>query len=305
MPTELNWIARPAAAAWYWLDAAEIIGPTKSLPHQEQLAEAQHTWREFLAAQKLGWSVVSPVLLPLSAEYDSPAALAGALLPRLMPRDLAKVSAPTWSNALRVWEQSFAEHQPQVGHELQLRIGPIRELAEACLPGLLRLIGRLSDPLLLPEQVRVVVVPPYRGGHSCSFAANNTILWEGLLVNVQSQLPEVLRLAWSIAQLNLEVPTLIGELPRAVSGAAGAWATIPLVLQAGAELEQCRCEQATVQLAADTWLPPQMHGLSAAQTASVVWQWWETYAAARPAWPVALGALAAMLDNAAGLNRAD
>lgn len=300
MPTELKWIARTATAAWYWLDVAEKARADVTLPHQEQLAAAQRTWHSFLAGQDNPWQALSEALLPLSAEFDTPAMLARAMLPRFMPRERAKACEPGWTHALNAWAHAFAIAQPQLGEELLLRIGPIRELAESCLPGLLRLVGRAGDPLLLPEQARVVVVPPYRGGHSRSFPVNNTILWEGLLVNAQPQLPEVLRLCWSLVQLNLEVPVLIGDVPRSAACAAGAWAMIPLTLQAGSELEQCRCDQALVQLAAETWQPPRWGELNSEQTAAIVWMWWETYAVARPAWPIALGALIAMLDAPRG-----
>ncbi len=113
-----------------------------------------------------------------------------------MPRDRAKSAEPSWTNALRSWELAFAAQHPKLCEELHLRIGPIRELAESYLPGLLRMVGRASDTAILPEHIRVVVVPPYRGGYARGFAASNTILWEALLVNVQPQLPEVLRLCW-------------------------------------------------------------------------------------------------------------
>jgi hypothetical protein len=296
MPTELQWIARSSTAAWYWLDVAVRCETESSLPHDEQLAEPQRNWQTFLTGQGIHWPPLSEVILPLSAEFDSPATLVRAMLPRLMPRERAKACENDWLNALRAWEQAFATAQPKLGEELQLRIGPIRELAESCLPGLLRMVGRASDPLLLPELARVVVVPPYCHGYARSFPLNNTILWEALLVNVQPQLPEVLRLCWSVAQLNLEVPALVGEIPRAAACNAGAWATIPLTLHAGSELDQCGCDLPYVKLAAETWQPPRWRELDNAQTSAIVWNWWETYSVTRPAWSIALGALIAMLD---------
>jgi hypothetical protein len=296
MPTELQWIARSSTAAWYWLDVAERSDADAPVPHDHGLAEARQAWQQFLVAQDLGWQAVSEVVLPLSAEFDSPAVLARAMLPRLMPRERAKAGESAWLNALRAWEHAMAAAQPKLGEELQLRIGPIRELAESCLPGLLRMVGRASDPLLLPGLARIVVVPPYCHGYARSFPINNTILWEGLLVNVQPQLPEVLRLCWSVAQLNLEVPALVGEIPRAAACAAGAWATIPLTLHSGSELDQCGCDLPYVKLAAETWQPPRWRELSIEETSAIVWLWWETYAVARPAWPIALAALIAMLD---------
>jgi hypothetical protein len=129
---------------------------------------------------------------------------------------------------------------------------------------------------------------------------SNTIIWEGLLVNVEPQLPEVLRLCWSVAQLNLEMPALVGELSPGAACVAGTWALIPLTLHAGMELEQCRCEQSMVQLAAETWHPPRWGEMNNEQTSAIVWNWWETYTAMRPAWPVALGALMTMLKAPGG-----
>lgn len=300
MPIELQWMAKKSTAAWYWLDAFLREDRHMEMPNAELLEAPSLVFQRFLEGQEIGWQTLSETLLPLSAEFDSPAALARAVLPRLLPRDRAKSIEAIWSNALRSWEQAFAAAHPGIVEELQLRFGPIRELAESYLPGLLRMLERQSSPLLIPERARVVVVPPYRAGYSRSFPVNNTILWEGLLVNVLPQLPEVLRLCWSVAQLNLEVPALVGDLARGSACDAGAWAMIPLTLHAGMELEQCRCDQSLVQVAAETWQPPRWRDLSSEQAAEIVWNWWETYAVARPDWPVALGALIAMLDAPRG-----
>lgn len=296
MPTELQWAARNSTAAWYWQDTAAREAGRSELAHAERLEPARLSWQRFLETHDIRWDTLSETLLPLSAEFDSLSALVRAVLPRLMPRERAKLQESEWINALRPWEQAYAASNPGIVEELQLRFGPIRELAESYLPGLLRMVERVANPLLIPERARVVVVPPYRGGYSRSFPVSNTILWEGLLVNVQPQLPEVLRLCWSVAQLNLEVPALVGELSRGAACAAGAWALIPLTLHAGSELELCRCDQGTVQLAAETWQPKPWNDLSFEQTSATVWKWWETYVAMRPDWPVALGALIALLD---------
>jgi hypothetical protein len=169
MPLELQWLARYSTAAWYWLDANSRQSSCPELPNSGSLNSACAEWQRFLAGQGIAWPLLSEALLPLSAEFDSPTALARALLPRMMTRDRAKSSEPNWIHALRSWELAYATSQPKIVEELQLRIGPIRELAESYLPGLLRMVERQGNPLLVPERARVVVVPTIRAGYSRSF----------------------------------------------------------------------------------------------------------------------------------------
>jgi len=300
MPTELLWITRSSTVAWAWLDSSNRGVPIQAQfrPEEESpLSLARQEFARFLAGQRIGGGRVAQLLLPLSAEFDSPPQLAAALLPKLLPREQAKAALPDWTSVLRSWEHAFATALPKIADELPLRLGPIRELAESYLPGLLHTLSRIGDQQLLPSRARIVVIPPFEGGLSRSFPLNNTVLWEGLLANVEPRLPEVLRLCWAIAQLNLEMPCLIGNTSTELACRAGSWGMIPLALHAGSELELCRCDHDTAQLAAMTWLPePWNESLSTESTMSIVWNWWETYAVTRPAWPIAIGALIKMLD---------
>ena len=142
---------------------------------------------------------------------------------------------------------------PQVVEDLALRAGPIREQWEARGPGLLHGVGRLTDAGLVAEQAEVVLVQPVLGGGGRACALYNLVLLEAVLTNPIQSLPEVVRLGWLVAQLNLELPEFQGELRRDRALMLGSLAMVPIVLAAAEDVELSRCDEATVAVALEAW----------------------------------------------------
>ncbi|MCP4190084.1 MAG: hypothetical protein GY768_05590 [Planctomycetaceae bacterium] len=102
---------------------------------------------------------------------------------------------------LRAANAKITEFHPRLTEELLLRQRPLRELWEAHGPGLLHQISG-QQPLELPPKAQIVTVLPFHGGGGEAIAEHQSVVIENVLANPISTLPEILRLAWLIAQLS-------------------------------------------------------------------------------------------------------
>jgi hypothetical protein len=184
-------------------------------------------------------------------------------------------------------EAAWLGEWPALAEELAVRERPLREQFEARGPGLLRAVERLTTETLLVEQAEVVLVCPVVGGHGRAHPKSNRVTFEAMLTHSDPALPEVLRLGWLLTQLNLDLPAL-GEAPPLL----GSLATVPLVLAAAEQVELAVLDEMTLTRALTCWhLPAQPP-----ETVQALFTWWQTYADSQTRWPVALRALAQMLE---------
>jgi hypothetical protein len=186
-------------------------------------------------------------------------------------------------------EAAYARSVTGDAEELSLRGQPLREQWEARGPGFLKALAALTDKQLLPESAQVVLVQPVRGGGGQSFPPFNTVLFEAVLANPFPELPEVVRLGWLLAQLNLDLPDYQGELPRHRVFELGALALLPAALEAAADVEWCSAGQQSLFQAVERWKMP--------VKAAVLSDWWQTYKSSNIRWAAALGALDRMLTG--------
>ena len=97
-----------------------------------------------------------------------------------------------------------------------------------------------------------------------------------------------------LAQLNQDIPQY-GELVHGQRlGAVSQLALLPATLIAAEEVGLARYDLPSLRLAVEAWRMSTAHPVDVADT---VMAWWETYAAERPAWAVALAALSRMIDG--------
>ncbi len=184
---------------------------------------------------------------------------------------------------------------PKFGSEIPLRAGPLRQLWEAQGPGLLRMIARTTDEGLLVENAEVTLVQPILGGFGYAHLVTNRIHFEAVLINAAPELPETLRLAWLLAQLDLERPVYSELINTSRLRSLAGLAMLPVVLTAGQELDVCRCTTELIEQAVALWQADTLE-LKQSHAAAVLTSWWETYQAARPEWRIALTGLDKMLS---------
>ncbi len=190
------------------------------------------------------------------------------------------------------FERSF----PKFATEMSLRSGPMRQLWEAYGPGLLRLIERQTGQDVMVEDASVVLVQPILGGFGYAHLSGNRIHLEALLTHSDPELPESLRIAWLLSQLDLDRPEFSEQINAHRLRSVAGLAMLPAILCAGEELELCRFSPELLTKAIELWFCPTL-GLSTATASSVTDIWWETYQGSRPKWSVALTGLDRLLPS--------
>ena len=111
-------------------------------------------------------------------------------------------------------------------------------------------MARLTDPQLLVSQADVLPVFP-SGGGGTSHLLYNSISIEMADDDPVAELPEVLRLAWLVAQLNVDLPIFSENLQPGRRPLIASASMIPPVLTAAEEAELARYDLPSV---ADTSL---------------------------------------------------
>ena len=170
---------------------------------------------------------------------------------------------------------------------MELRSEPLREQWEARGPGLMANVARLIGDEVVAE-ADVILVQPALGGGGAAYPKYNSVSMEAVLANPIAELPEVVRLGWLLAQLNLDLPRYEEVLPRDRLLDVGPLAMIPPLLAAAQDVELAHLDEATLGTALAAWrVPP-------ADPTKLI-DWWETCQSSSFSWAVALGALDRML----------
>lgn len=292
---QLRWIASTRAS---WAHAAAAIARGAALAESrvaEELAPPVAMLEKWLAEQDVPgafWDHL-PALAAGIVRNDE---LASVALTKTIGRGRAEELATWLAAILRELELPWLRLYPELTDQLALRAQPLREQWEARGPGILKTFGDLTEPALLIEQADVVLVQPVLGGGGCAQLAYNSARLEAVLANPLPELPEVARLAWLLAQLQLDLPVYRELLTSTETSRAPdeicSLAVLPPVLTAASDVELLSYEPATLRLAIHRWA-----GV-ASDVDSVgdhLLAWWETYRGSRPPFAVALRALGEML----------
>jgi hypothetical protein len=177
---------------------------------------------------------------------------------------------------------------PNLDAELALRERPLREQWEARGAGLLHQIGCLTEESLIAPQCTVLLVHPALGGGGEAHLAYNSVRIEAVLANPVAELPEVIRLAWLIAQLQLDLPAISESIHADRLPHVARYAMLPPTLIAAEAVELIRFAPEELRRAIAAWGLVSPPGVDAAELVS---QWWQTYQESRPPWNIALAAL--------------
>ncbi|MGD9636048.1 MAG: hypothetical protein AB7G28_18035 [Pirellulales bacterium] len=196
---------------------------------------------------------------------------------------------------LSAYHQTIADDSKPLVDELLLRGRPLLEQWEARGPGLLRQIARSTEESIAVDAAEVTLVYPIIGGNGIAHRAVNTVSFEAVLTNPVESLPEVLRLAWLLTQLNLDLPMYADNIAAEHRDAVAQWATVPPVLAAAEYVELAPLSEQSLAEAIEAWRLP---GGNSEQAATLL-EWWSTYQDGGTSWAVALAALEQMLFVAA------
>jgi hypothetical protein len=289
MATELTW--RPHAAVSY-LHAAEVIARGWPLA-DGHLAEALQVPATELSGEirALGLSGERfwGHLIPLASRIESRRQLVELAVTKTVGRGPRfETIVANLAARVAVVDAAARGALPNLADEMPLRERPLREQWEARGPGLLSQVGYLTDESLIVPQCEVLLVHPALGGAGEAHLAYNSVRLEAMLANPVAELTEVVRLAWLISQLQLDLPTHSESIHGDRLPHIARFAMLPATLAAAETVELARLTPETVRQAIGAWRLSVPQDVDAA---ALVMDWWQTYQQTRPPWPVALKAL--------------
>ncbi|NIP85068.1 MAG: hypothetical protein GTO03_05700 [Planctomycetales bacterium] len=192
------------------------------------------------------------------------------------------------SEAVVDFWSAYQRQFPELAEQLQLRRPVWEENWSARGPGLLSAIGRFTEPGLIVPRARVFLVDPLMGGGGAVYPADQAVAIEGVLANPWVDLPEVVRLAWLLGQL--QAPAA-GDRASAAGDRRPpvvALAMLPATLQAAELVELAGFSLATIERAMEVW---QIAIDDRGATARRLWEWWQQYRRQRPPWQAAVESL--------------
>jgi hypothetical protein len=296
MKCELTWRIKAETSA---LHAASVVSsgqPTTDLPQRDALRklveEADTLARVAGIPPRLLWETACATSLDAEGADD----LAEYVNRKLFGRE-SHVSPEKISLHLRPVLQWGRRAFPNLDQTLRVRQNPLKTQWQARGPGLLHFVGKLTKADVIPPAATVALVQPVVGGHGAAHLDSNAIRFEAMLVNPLPELPEVVRMAWLISQLQIDIPANSESLNKQRLPWLAALALLPAALSAGEFVELVHVDHGIMQTAIGSWILPSFPDkqVAASNLSGTVWQWWNTYQQGRPPWPVALAALDRML----------
>jgi hypothetical protein len=289
---EVRWIASLSASA---LHAARAACRSEALAGNAlvaALAEPIVALERELEAAEVPREPFWRHIVPLAAGIESNRQLLERVLARSVGRG-PRAEALVGRLAGRVSDLEAAARAafPNLTDELALRGGPLKEQWEARGPGMMRRLAELVGDDALVGAADVALVPPVCGGGGRPSLDYSVVVFEAVLANAILQLPEVVRLAWMMAQLRMNAPVFSEAVPAPRIERIAALAMLPPTLAAAEHVELSPPLEHALPLAIERW------GLADAggDLAHTLSAWWETYLASRPPWSVALTALDKMV----------
>ncbi len=292
MPTELTWKAPFATTCLHLAD-----GLARGLPLADPRLEPAMASAGRLKAA-LEWCGTPPgrmwrLLTGLSGQNQSPAQIAEIALVKSIGRvERMSGTAAALAGAIADLQTAVRNAVPSLEAELEHRERPLREQWEARGPGLLHQVVLLTEPALMPPQADVLLVHPAFGGAGMAHLPFNSIRIEAVLANPHAELPEILRMAWLLAQLQLDLPLLSENIHADRLPHVARLAMLPAVLKAADNADLVHYSPQLLGQALTAWqlsVPPGVDAVT------MLKEWWETYELDHPPFRVALAALDAMM----------
>ncbi|QDS92929.1 hypothetical protein FF011L_16840 [Roseimaritima multifibrata] len=187
---------------------------------------------------------------------------------------------------------AYNERFPKLAEQLPLRGRPLQTAWDERGRGMLVQIGQQTHADLLPKKVEIRLVQPVSGGGGYVDFQHQAIWVEAMLTNVDPQVPELLRIAWLVARLGIGQGGANRMVEATHLPVVAALGLIPIVLQAGQNLDLVPPGELPIQRTLDLW----QQGAAPATTL-VLQDWWRQVNSGSTPFPVALKALDRMLAS--------
>jgi hypothetical protein len=289
MGPEVNWRAHLLVSS---LHAAEAVARRASIADAQLAAAIESPALQLAAEIRAAHLPVNRFwahLIPLAAKSAGRKQLVETAVTKTIGRGPRfDVVVANLAACIAGLEAAVRGALPDLSEQLALRERPLREQWEARGPGMMQQIARLTDEALLVSNCEVLLVHPALGGGGESHLSYNSVRIEAVLANPVAELPEVVRLAWLIAQLQLDLPTFSESIHADRLPHIARYAMLPAALIAAESVEIVRHAPDELQRAISAWrlaAPPDV------DAGALINQWWQTYQETRPPWRIALAAL--------------
>jgi hypothetical protein len=284
MSTELTWRTSETVnalyAAWSCCTRPQQVDPEVTDALAEPLERLRAALDEERVPAAAFWQHVFPAAALASEE---PGRLAELTLIKCIGQLETPRRVPRFSRALRALRLSATPHLAS----------PALDFLETAWQrhgsALLSTIGQLTESELVPETATAIGVTPLLGGGGLAVLSGNVAIVEAVAEDPWPELPEAVRLAWLIAQLQIDLPRYSEHIPGARRGRVAELALLPVAVEAA---RRCRMTEASFEgllaQAAQSW--PAASPLDDATRASLA-SWWPVYQSRRPEFALALAAL--------------
>lgn len=292
--SNLNWKSSFSASALHAAHSLVAQLPLTDPVLAENLTSTSKELNRILVewlggASSQGWKL----LVGMASGIDSNRSLAEQWMRRMRVGGTNESSRITrLSGAISDIEAATILVYPKLLEQLQLRGRPLQEQWNGYGRGLMAHVRRLTEESWLVAEAEAILVQPVTGGAGHAYPTLNRFSIEAVLTNPLLELPEVVRAAWLVGQLQSDLPKYVEEISPGRAEPVVALASLVATLAAAEVLELSRCDEATIQLAIEHW---QIAIPAVDDVTSVLIPWWETYLQTRPQWAIALRALDKML----------
>jgi hypothetical protein len=293
-PINLHWQPSPSISCLYTalalLRKQSLADPALAEALADSITELQTTLEQDYVPAEALWSHLIPVAIGSSLHEAAETALI-----KTMGRTEALTRVSRLRAVLAGLARAFSAALPGLDRTLPLQMERLRQQWNYQGTALLGGLQNCTEPGILVEEASVVAVQPVRGGGGEAYLPYNIACIEAIPEDPVAQLPEVLRLGWLLSMLNLDLPRYSENLPAERLPVVTSLAMVPPILTSAETLGLIRCDEPTLALAIQTWLPARA---DSSQWAAIVNEWWSVYCNLRTPWPAALQALDRLLDNA-------
>lgn len=294
---QLRWTSSVSVSA---LHAAEAIVAFRAQITDNQVVDALGSFSTSLHQWSTNAGLIDasrfwPTLIATAAEIESNYDLVETTL-RKCGRTADSTTITSLAGRVTDIEAAYKQLFPKLDEQIGFRMRPLQDQWLGYGSGIMAHVGRLTEKRLLVDEARVVAVQPVMGGYGYAHLQTNMARIEAVLTNPLGELPEVVRLAWLVSQLNLEIPVFSETLGLQTLHRLAPLAMLPPILAAAQVVDLSKCTSEVAALAIEHWhipLPPEANIQD--HVAPTLMDWWETYLQTRPDWHIAMQALGKML----------
>jgi len=287
--TQLRWQTSTLAGCFHAADALRRGRPLAEAAVAEALVEPLASLQTALQEERVPATAFWAHLLPLSADTGG--------LHELAQRALVKSVGltETGPRLVRIRERLVAiknaclAAQPGLGDTTAVTTQPLQQQWAQYGAGLLAQMVCRTEPDILVEEATVVGVYPLQGGGGAAHLAYNLACIEVVGPAERAALPEVVRLAWLVSMLNLDLPRYSERIRGGRLALVAALAMLPVAVTAAADVRLTPSAQSLADVLPD-WVPEAQH------RAGQVADWWDAYQRLRPDWGNALKGLDLLLE---------